>query len=567
MAALFPKFDAPIRRGDSLMKVTSHLTLFLWLIPLCLNLAAQAPSIAALEPAAVAPGRSVEVVVRGAGLGSIADVWTSFDANVEQVGDEAPTDGKSATLRFTLPTDAQVGVGAIRIATRGGVTSPYLLMIDDLPSAPRVAAGGAFDQARELPWPAAVDGACDDSHSRFYRLKLSAGKRVAIECVAQRIGSKLDPLMRLFDRDGRQVAQSEDVAGIGADARFSFAAKVSGGFVLEVRDSLYEKSEAHRYRLRIGGFPFATLPFPLGSEPGASVTTTVLGTELDGVESVKLKVSDRSLRQRVGVPSSKGSGSGFVRMVADALKDGVEAEPNNTPEQATKIQLPLAINGRFEKNADRDFYEFEAKKNEQWAFVGQTRSLGSPSALFVQLYDAKGKLLKEADVTKSNEAGITNRFSADGKYRLLIEELTRTGGPAHGYRMEIQPWRPGFDLSVSVDKVVAKAGASFELKVAARRDKGFDAPITLSIEGAWAGTKLAANVIEKKKSETKLKVTLPSGIEPGQWRHIRIVGKAESGGAIEATAGTESALKKLFPETPFPPAELIGLIAVGIAAD
>jgi hypothetical protein len=100
MAALFPKFNAPIRRGDSLMKVTSHLTLFLWLIPLCLNLAAQAPSIAALEPAAVAPGRSVEVVVRGAGLGSIADVWTSFEASPRRCDLRGRRTHKSAWGRF-----------------------------------------------------------------------------------------------------------------------------------------------------------------------------------------------------------------------------------------------------------------------------------------------------------------------------------------------------------------------------------------------------------------------------------------------------------------------------------
>lgn len=517
---------------------------------------------------AVAPGQSIDVVARGAGLEGIVDVWTSFGADVEAVEDGTQSDGKFATLRFTPPAGAQVGVGAIRLVTRGGVSSPFLLMIDDLRSPPRAAAGDSPEKARAVEWPTAMDGACDEFHSNFYRLKLKGGERLAVECVAQRIGSKLDPLLRLFDLAGRQVAHSEDVAGIGADARFSFTPVTSGDVVLEVRDSLYEKSPAHRYRLRIGDFPFVTLPFPLGSEPGASLEATLLGTELLGVESVKMTLTKQGVSQRVGVMSGAGRGSGFVRMVMDALGDAVEVEPNDAPEQATKINLPVAINGRFETNNDRDFYEFEAKKGEQWAFVGQTRSLGSPSALFVQLYDAGGKLLKEADVTKSNEAGITNRFEADGKFRLLVEELTQTGGPAHGYRMEIKPWRPGFELSVDVEKISAKAGGSFELKVSARRAKGFEESINLSVEGLWEGAKIEGDMIEKKKDETKLKVTLPVGIEAGRWRHLRILGKAGAGDdAIEAGGDTTPALKKLFPEMPFPPAELNGLIAVGIVGD
>lgn len=549
------------------MKATTRFAILFWLVPLCLDLAAQEPSIAGLEPAAVTPGKTVDVIVRGANLSGIASVWTSFgpDVEVSVANAEAPSDGKSATLRITTLAEAQIGVGAMRIATRGGVTSPFLLMIDDLDTSPASTAGDSFEKAREVEWPTAIDGACDEFHSLFYRLKLKAGERLAVECAAWRIGSRLDPLLRLFDGSGRQVARSEDVAGIGADARFSFTPGTPGDFVLEVRDSLYEKSAAHRYRLRIGDFPFATLPFPLGTEPGAKVEAAILGTELRGAAPVKLTATEKGGYQRVGVSSGEGKGSGFVRMVVDALGDAVEVELNDSPEQATKIKLPAAINGRFEKNNDRDYFEFDAKEGEQWAFVGQTRSLGSPSALFVQLYDAGGKLLLEADATKSNEAGITNRFAADGTFRLLIEELTRTGGPSHGYRMAIESWRPGVDLSVGVEKISVKAGGSFELKVTAQRDEGFDAPIALSVEGLWEGAKVEGAAIEAKKGDTTLKVTVPAGIEAGQWRHLRILGKAGEGGdAIEAEVDTAPALKKLFPEMPFPPAELKGLIAVGV---
>lgn len=550
------------------MKVMSRILMTVWLVGRGTAVSGAVPAIESITPGAVRPGVVTEVIVRGSGLKNVSEVWKSFTAEALVLPDKSSEDGKSATLRITTPAETQVGVVTLRVMGKNGVSNPFLMMIDDLPSVAPPNGIASIEKAVKLDWPVAVDGVCDDSYSDFYRVKLRRGRRVAIECVAQRIGSQLDPLLRLYDVDGRQVAGNDDGAGIGADARLSFIPRATGEYTVEVRDSIHEKGKAHRYRLRVGAFPFATLAFPLGGEPEAGIEPVFLGTELEDAGSVKLTMRSDASRQRIGVPGKKGGGSGFVSMVADALPDVVEIEPNNLPEQTTRVSPPVAINGRFETRRDRDCYEFKAGKGDALAFVGQTRSLGSPSALHVRLFDSKGKLLKQADVTGANEAGLTNRFAADGIYRLQLEELTHAGGPSHGYRMEVRPWTPGFRLSVTSDTTNAKAGASFDIKVDALRDKGFAEPITLSVEGLWEDATLEGEVIAKDKKDTKIKITLPKEVEVGGWRQIKIVGRAKSGDEeLRAVASTMPALRKRFPEMPFPPVDLDGKVTVGVRGD
>ncbi len=561
-----PRERAKRCAGVPAFKSVARLTCALWLATG--GIALSAPVIKSLEPGTVAPGAVTEVVARGSDLKGIVNVWCSFPVEVAVDSSKSAEDGKSASLRFTVPAETEVGVAAIRVVGSNGVSRPFLLMIDDLPGATAVKGNDAFDKAASLDWPIAIDGVCDDSYSDFYRFKLRRGRRVTFECVAQRMGSTLDPLLRLYDEERRQVAQSEDAAGLVEDARFSFIPQASGSYTLEVGDAIYRKSAANRYRLRAGDIPLATLPFPLGGEPGGEVEVRFLGEEMEGVKGRTISLAPDRSRQRVGVSREGEKGAAFVTLASDALPDLVESEPNDDPGQATRISVPSAINGRFERPNDRDCYAFEVKKGDTLAFVGQTRSLGSPSALFLQLYDPKGALLEEADVTKSNEAGLTNRFATDGVHTLRIEELTRAGGPAHGYRMEIEPWRPGFGLSTSVDTINAKAGGSLELRIEARRDKGFNAPITLAVEGLWDGATVEGNEIGKDNKEATLKIELPKEITPGDWRQIKVVGQSGTGDtAFKAAASPEPALRKLFPGMPFPPTDLDGWIAVGIKAE
>ncbi len=523
---------------------------------------AQTPNLSHAIPSAAVPGKTIEVTFFGENLAGATALWTSFPAKTSLV--RAADD--QAVWRITLPADVEPGIGAVRLATTNGVSSLELFMVDDVPSVVESATNRSPGTAQELKPPVAVDGASEELGFDYFKFSAKKGQRIAMEVVAQRLGSRLDSVLRLFDAKGREMAWCDDEPGLGADARFAHRFAASGEYTLEVRDMNYQGGARYRYRLRLGDFPLASLPFPSGAMAGVKTKFTVLGRDTAGVKPVALTPSTSSKRVLLGVKFPGGKSSGFVSARTGALPELIEAEPNDASGDATKISIPTAINGRFAKANDHDFYEFTAEKEQRLAFHGRTRSLGSPCDLFMQLQRADGSKLAETKVTGADEGSLTNTFKEAGAYRLLVEELNGTGGPDLAYRIEIAPLLPGFALSVDTDKVQAASRGVFEIKVAATR-RDYDGPIRLSLDGAGEGFTLENGVIAEKKTETTLKVKLPPRFQPGQLAHFSITGQAAIGGRdVNATASTLSALRKLFPNTPHPPAELDGLIGLGIKA-
>jgi hypothetical protein len=92
-------------------------------------------------------------------------------------------------------------------------------MVDDLPSALDNSSNKTIATAQELALPSAVDGACEAESFDYYKFQGVAGQRVTAEVVARRLGYPLDPVLRLLDASGRELAYSDDAPGIGPVGR------------------------------------------------------------------------------------------------------------------------------------------------------------------------------------------------------------------------------------------------------------------------------------------------------------------------------------------------------------
>jgi hypothetical protein len=133
--------------------------------------------------------------------------------------DKNGTDPATVTYRLTVPPDAQLGVGAVRLRTGNGVSNVRLMLIDDLPSIARVGTNKSMAAAQVLAPPVAVDGACDPESSDFYKITAASGQRISIEVYARRLGSPLDPIVRLLNSAGREVAFSDDEPALRTSTR------------------------------------------------------------------------------------------------------------------------------------------------------------------------------------------------------------------------------------------------------------------------------------------------------------------------------------------------------------
>ncbi|MEQ2006435.1 MAG: pre-peptidase C-terminal domain-containing protein [Limisphaerales bacterium] len=521
---------------------------------------AQSPSLTHTSPGALRPGKTQDLTVHGANLAGASNLWTGIGARVLSA---TATNASVAKFQVSLSADAPVGIHAVRVASANGVSSPVLLMVDDLPSVADAGKNTRSTNAQSIAWPAAVDGAAVALGFKFYRVTVKAGDRLAIEAVAQRLGSKLDPVLRLLDLRGRELAFCDDESGLGGDCRLAHVFAAGGDYLIEVRDINFGGGSDYRFRLRVGDFPLASLPFPAAVTAGASATFAFVGPQVDRLKLVTATAPADAMRLALSAKFPGGKSSAFVSALVTDITEFADAEPNDSAETATPFTLPAGLNGRFLKPKDRDFWKFEAKKGQRVLFTAETRSIGSASEVMLQLRDTKGTAIANSSVNDPGEGSVTNTIPADGTYFLVVDELIRRGGPQHAYRIEAKLLEPGFTLDTDVDKVEAAPGGSFIVKVnATRRD--FTGPITLSVVGLDAVT-LADEVITEKSATGTLKVTLPENAAPGALTRFRIVAKAKiGGGEVQSVVRTTPALKKLFPGMPVPPRELDGSIALGV---
>lgn len=521
---------------------------------------AQSPSLTHTSPGALVPGKTQELTVHGANLSGATNLWTGFGAKIFS---SSATNASAAKFHVSLPADATVGIYALRVASAGGVSSPVLMMVDDLPSVADAGINTRATNAQSLAWPVAVDGASVALGCKFYRVAVKKGDRLAMEVVAQRLNSKLDPVLRLLDLQGRELAFCDDESGLGGDCRLAHVFAVGGDYLIEVRDINYSGGSDYRFRLRVGDFPLASLSFPAAVKTGAKSAFDFVGPQVDKLKPVIATAPADAMRLPLSAKFPGGKSSTFVSALVTDTKEFVDAEPNDSAETATPFTLPAGLNGRFLKPKDRDFWKFDAKKGQRVLFTAQTRSIESASEVMLQLRDAKGTAIASSTVSDAGEGSVTNTIPADGAYFLVVDELIRRGGPQHAYRIETAVLVPGFTLETDMEKAEAGPGGSFAVKInATRRD--FTGPIALSVIGL-EGAALADEILKEKATSGTFKVTLPQNAVPGSVTHFRIIGKAKIGESeVQAVTRTTPALKKLFSAMPFPPLELDGSIALGV---
>lgn len=498
------------------------------------------PTIEGARPLAVCPGRAVRVTFSGKDLRDDLELWTSFPAR--SALEDSGSDRSSATFLVTAGEDVQIGVGAVRLVSPRGASNPFLLMVDDLPGA-TPSGGGA--EARELSLPAAVDGECVPDRWQSFSFAVRAGQRWTFDVVAQRLGSALDPVLRLLDPEGRELVHCDDSGGLGADCRFAHTFASDGRHRVELRSVDYRGGPAHRYRLRIGEFPAAAAVFPMGTQSGRETDFVVReGSDSETFSHTPGRPDEHA---RLSLPGRRGSGFVPLEVVASGEPgEFVEGEDvSDGDETQTRLSIPRTLNGRFDRPGDRDAFRLEIGEAQRIVFEGLTRRLGSRAELYLELRRANGEVLARSDGEESDEGFLDHTFKEAGEYILSVEELTQQGGDGFFYRLEARPYRPSFRLTVETDRVKVERGGEFKLKVGCER-RGHDGSIDLDLAGDIGELRVLSGKIAAGKNSGEIRLGVPEGAVPGRLYLPGIVGRARAGKLV-VRASAAPALQKLFP--------------------
>lgn len=531
------------------------------------------PALTQAVPAAAAPGKTTEITLSGSKLDQPLKVWSSFPATIEAVPGDPNIKGKATLLcKISLPPEAACGVGALIVTTSEGQSDPLFLMVDDLPSVADNGNNHTLETAQEIPPQAAVDGTSDGPVFDFYKFAAKAGQRLSVEVVATRLGSDFDPVLRILNAAGQEIALIDDDLSLGADCRISQTFPADGVYVIELRDNRYKAGG--KYRLRVGDFPLISTPFPLGVQAGGAGQVAAAGPFVAGVPASIIPGPFAPLGNRTFFSARLPSGqsSGFAPLAVTDLAEMVENAPADQPAAFTSISLPSAVSGKLEAPKDFDLFQFPAVKGTRLTFRAATRSLHSPAILTMKLLNAAGGQLAETAVSEGEEETLSFVATETGLHTLKVEDLLGRGGPEYSYRVEA---RTGNSFALSLKNEPAtrtkislpKNGGAFTLDVQVVRN-GYDGPITLGIQSAHAGWQVFNNVIPEKGAEVKMYVVAPRDLADAEFLPIRVVGKATvDGRELAASANSTLKLRIARPQSPLPPTWLDGMVAISALPD
>src|SRR5262249_45587364 len=232
--------------------------------------AQERPEVAYIVPAAVRAGHWQEITLHGRNLQSV----TGLLADVPLEAKLLKRSAEQVAFRVKAPKNAWLGIHQLRALTAESVSMPRLFVVDELPLVRQRAGNHSMAQAQPINLPAAVVGQTSKGKVDYYRFKLDSSATLTFEVVARRLGTgpdtklggdetgrlvTIDPVLRILDAEGRELAFADDTPGLTADARYRHRFEKPGEYLVSIHDVQFHGGAAHQYVLRLGDFPDAAV--------------------------------------------------------------------------------------------------------------------------------------------------------------------------------------------------------------------------------------------------------------------------------------------------------------------
>ena len=435
------------------------------------------------------------VIVSGEGV--TAEVITP-----DPTGEPAKSPVQSLAVRFVVADDALPGVRQVRLATNNGVSTVAQLVIAHDPLVVETADNNVTSSATPFTIPATLCGGLEKAEDvDFYKFQAVQGQNVNffVRCMKLQdlihdLQTHADPILTLRDSNGSTIAASDNVFGADPFLNHTFAA--DGEYFVEIRDVRYQGNAYWQYAIEVSERPHVQVVFPLAvssTEPTHVMTPIGYGLseQPQGVIELPKSVSTGICTAGLVVD---GKSRHSVPVVVDAGPFVTESsQPNDSPESAELVSLPVGIHGRIEQASDIDMYAFEAKKGERFTFEVFARRAGSSLDSHLRLLDSTGKQIQINDDLRDGKRTFSDSrienwtVPADGRFILEVRDLNLRGGQEYVYFLKSSPANPCFRLFADTDKTLLTPGTSGVIFVRAERLSGFDGEIRLQVAGLPEG--------------------------------------------------------------------------------
>ena len=482
------------------------LSLFLLAV---MGLRAAVPVLDHVFPAALQIGSTQSVTLVGK-----FDPWpTRLDLDIPGVTWEATTNTGVITVRVS--PKAPVGPQVIRAFSPEGVSAPRFLILSSHPQRAEVEPNDETRTAQVLSdLPAEVNGRLEKNGDvDSYSVELQAGQTLVARLEAYTLQSPLDPVLRLLDAQGVQVAWNHDEVR-SLDPLLAWRAPKAGTYVLQVfgfaypadSDLRFSGSAKSVYRLHVSTDPVARHGWPLGVSrsvetrvrwgdwgvPEMSSESTLVPSSAIASETVGHSLQIPGHRLPLEMPVGDG-------------KEWVEVEPNDTVATAQALEIPSAVSGDLDRAGDEDRYRVSAKKGEALRLEVQAAGLGFPLDAWLKIEDATGKELVRNDDSGGADPVLDWTPPESAEYRVVVGNLLQRGGRDQRYRLSVQRPQPVWSASVPEAFLSLEPGKTNEWKVAISRRFGAETRLTVSVRGLPPGVRVDPVEVPEKALEATLR--------------------------------------------------------------
>jgi len=509
------------------------------------------PMIMSLEPVAAQAGQVSTHTVRSRySMFGAYDVLVSGDGVTGKIIPPEMTDEEKAKkpelvtmqVEFTVAPGAMPGVRDFRIATPHGASTIGQLVIGREEVVRESGDNNTADKATAVPAPATICGAIESAEDvDYFKFTAAEGEGLSFHVRCMRLQDRIhdlqqhaDPMITIRTAAGATIAAMDNY--YAGDPYLAHTFKQAGEYLLEIRDVRYQGNTYWQYSIEVSRRAHVTNAFPMAVNPGKSAALELIGFQCGGTQPVVYQVpaemspGPQWVILEVGAELTNPTP---VVVTRQALVQEAEAE-NGSVETAQPATLPGGINGRIEKEADIDYFAFEARKGQQVTIDVVARRHQSMLDSHLRVLDSEGKELVASDdfkVGKRNYADsrVENwSVPADGTYLVEIRDLHLRGGDEFVYFIDLTLSTPHFFLQSDTDKTQLTPGTSGVMFVRIDRKNGFAGEVQLEVGGMGEGvTASCGRILAGRNDGCIIFHAAPDA--PMQMRNVRISGTGTVG--------------------------------------
>jgi len=448
-----------------------------------------APTFSGVPPIALKQGQSIELTLNGKDLDSLASAAVADPRGLTITLDkpQKPNAGE-VRLKIAAAPDAALGDREMRLIGPAGVTRPLRVFVSQYHVVVENEPNNQPAEAQAVQLPATLVGRIKGAGSiDQFRFLSTKGQKLIFDVHSSRIRSPLAPVVTIHSIAGREMRTH--VEHHGGDPLVVFEAPEDGQYLLRLRDLQYRGGGDYDYRIEAGQIPYLEGVLPSSGQPGKVIEARAIGHNLEWGERITIDLSAAppgQIEVRTRTPLGY---SNAVPFEVTELPQAVESEPNDKPQTANPIALPVEVSAHLDRPADEDFFKFHLAYRQAVSLEVLAGRYGSPVVPLLQLRNAKGDVIESDDGTDDADARIARELDP-GDYLVSVRDLTYAGGPGYWYRLKVEPATSvpqDFAVRFLPDAPRLHRGGNVAMWCEVKRLNGFKGEVTVMPEGLPAG--------------------------------------------------------------------------------